>query len=151
VRGPGADWQRPPFEPGNQVALKHGATSPAKVNPRAEAIAEAAAVAVPYLGAADFAPALRAWARAEASLELLAEWVDQHGLLDGDGKPQPWIETLLKFERLAASHRGRLGLDPTSRAKLERELAAGAAARFDLEELLAEGRRALSSRAGDAT
>lgn len=146
MNGSAADWQRPPFEPANGAAMTHGATSPAKVNPRAEEIAKAAVDAVGYLGAADFAPALRSWARAEASLDLLAEWVDQHGLLDGQGNPQPWVSTLLRFERLAAGHRARLGLDPASRAKLERDLADVQRGRFDLGQLLEEGRKVIDAR-----
>jgi hypothetical protein len=145
---PAFEGQRPPFEPGNSLAVKHGATSPARVNPRAEEIAEQAISAVPYLGAEDFAPALRAWARAEASLELLAEWVDRHGLLDDEGKPQPWVSTLLRFERLAAGHRTRLGLDPASRARLERELAEAAKGRFDVKALIDEGRKTLARNGG---
>lgn len=148
---PEFEGQRPPFAESNAVALKHGATSPARVNPRAEEIAEQAVEAVPYLGTPDFRPALRAWSRAEASLELLAEWVDRHGLLDTEGKPQPWVSTLLRFERLAASHRARLGLDPASRAKLEREIAEAARGRFDLDALLAEGRKALQARQAEET
>jgi hypothetical protein len=140
------DWQRSPFESGNAVATKHGATSPARIIPRAQTIAEGAAQAVPYLRASDFAPALRAWARAEASLELLAEWVDENGLLDDAGRPQPWVSTLLRFERLAASHRTRLGLDPASRAKLEHELADAARGRFDLGQMLEEGRKVIEAR-----
>jgi hypothetical protein len=146
VTGSAPAWQRPPFEAGNTAALTHGAESPAKVNPRAEAIAKAAVDAVPYLGAIDFAPALRSWARAEASLELLAVWVDVHGLLDESGNPQPWVSTLLRFERLAAGHRARLGLDPASRAKLERDLADVQRERFDLGKLLEEGRKVIATR-----
>jgi hypothetical protein len=126
--------------------MTHGATSPAKVKPRAEEIAKAAVDAVGYLGAPDFAPALRSWARAEASLDLLAEYVDEHGLLDGRGNPQPWVSTLLRFERLAAGHRARLGLDPASRAKLERDLADVQRGRFDLGQLLEEGRKVIDAR-----
>lgn len=144
-------WHRPPFAEGNSAAVTHGAMSAALAEPRAEAIAESAVAAVPYLGTPDFAPAVKAWARAEASLELLAEWVDQHGLLADDGTPQPWVTTLIRFDRMAAQHRGRLGLDPTSRARLERELAEAAKGRFDLDALLAEGRQALAARSGSAT
>jgi hypothetical protein len=105
---------------------------------------------VPYLATPDFLPAVRAWARAEASVSLIAEYLDEHGLLGEDGRPRPAVETLLKFERLATTHRSRLGLDPSARARLERELAEAAKGRFDLEALLAEGRAALQRRPGGA-
>lgn len=142
--------RRPPFtsETARELATTHGATSPARVGDRAEQIAEQAAAAVHFLAAPDFAPALRAWARAEASLELLAEWIDAHGLLDAEGNPRSAVTTLLRFESLAAKHRARLGLDPSSRARLERELADAASARFDLEALIDEGRKTLAAGAG---
>jgi hypothetical protein len=45
--------------------------------------------------------------------------------------------------------RARLGLDPTSRARLEREMADAARGRFDLDELARAGREAMARRAGE--
>ena len=104
--------------------------------------------AAPYLASEHFAPAVRAWARAEAAVELVGEWLSEYGLLDLDGKPWPAVETMLKFERRASEERSRLGLDPTSRAKLERDAADAARGRFDLEGLVTEGRKALAARNG---
>lgn len=138
-----------PFERGNEVAKRHGAFSPRYVEPRAAELIEAATAAIPFLAAPEYSPAIHAWGRAEASVSLLAEWLGQHGLIDDDGKPRPAVEALLKFERLALEHRGRLGLDPTSRAKLEREMADAARGRFDLDALVSEGREALAVRSND--
>jgi hypothetical protein len=80
-----------------------------------------------------------AWSRVEAQLALVARWITENGPLNQDGLPQPAAELLLRLERLAADLRGRLGLDPASRARIERDLAAGARD-LDLSNQLADGR-----------
>ena len=131
---PRAEWSRPPFEPGNQLGTTHGAFSAARVDPVASDLIDAAIEAVPYLGEGAFRPALEAWARAEARARLLASWLDEHGLLDAKGRPRHAAQFAVTVERQAAEARARLGLDPASRAKLERDVSA---ARFDISREMA--------------
>ena len=124
----GPPGHRPPkpiiAEPGNTTAEKHGAWSPRKVNPLAQELVERIADLIPYLAEdPTYRPAVWAWARAEARVQLLAEHIDERGPLDADGKPWPALDQLQKAEGSAARARERLGLDPLSRAKLGRDLA----------------------------
>jgi len=123
------------------AALRHGAYSPRKVEPLAAALVESAQGQVSYLGDPAYATALWAWARVEARVQLVDEYLTDRGLFDTKGRPLPAVDTLRSFERLAAELRSRLGLDPRSRAKLERDLSAGARDRLSITEEVAEGRR----------
>lgn len=132
---PARGYSWPPFQPGHTLTMRHGAYSPRRVDPLATTLVEAVMEATPYLGEASYAPALWAWARAEARVQLLTEWLDDHGLLDDDGRPRGAADLLVRCERLAAESRARLGLDPLSRARLGRDVTA---ARVDLAQLFAE-------------
>jgi hypothetical protein len=79
---------------------------------------------VPYLSDPSYEPAVWAWGRAEARVQVLAAWLDENGPLDEAGCPRPALAALLQFEKLAVTHRTRLGLDPRSRAELGRDVAA---------------------------
>lgn len=98
----------------NSAALRHGAWSPRKVDPLAEELVQMALVGAAYLGDPSYAAALYAWARAEARVQLLAEYLDEHGPLDEHGSPRPALDALVRCERLAGEQRVRLGLDPLS-------------------------------------
>jgi hypothetical protein len=132
---------RPPFEPGNRAALKHGAWSGRLVDPRAaemvQALLELANTAespVAYLGDVSYGSAVRAWARCEARLTLLDEYIATHGDLDDEGNPRPASSLMNALEARAEALRSRLGLDPLSRARLGRDIAAG---QVDVARLLA--------------
>lgn len=144
-----AEWspafpgQRPPRNgpPGNELALKHGAYSPRKVDPLAT---EMVALvdgdeSISWLSAAD-RPALWAWARAEAQVQLLSEYLERAGQASEDGvgdldddRVRAAYLLLHRAEARALSGRARLGLDPLSRARLGRDVAA---ARVDMARLL---------------
>ena len=126
---PARGYSWPTATPGNEIALKHGAYSAARVDPVAAELVETAKSAVAYLAAPEFEAALQAWGRAEARARLLAGWISENGLLDAKGKPRHAATFLVTCERQAAEARARLGLDPTSRAKLERDVAH---AKFDI-------------------
>lgn len=160
-----SDWtpafpgQRPPFEPGNEVAVTHGANSTRKVAPLAAEIERAARTdpAWPgYLNDSGYASAVGSWARAEAVCRLLWEWLAEQdpaewmaSTLDSvtdtekfEGGSQSRtrarrvgsvMEQLRAWEATAARQRQRLGLDPLSRARLGRDVTAGA---VDFAELL---------------
>lgn len=120
---------------GNKVARRHGARSEREVGPRAEVILAAALAEVDYLADRSFRPALERWARSEARLSLLDEYLEEHGQLDEEGNPRPALEMLRKFESIASNERSRLGLDPLSRMRL---MQGGAAASVDMARLMAQ-------------
>lgn len=134
-------WE--PFQPGHTVSLRHGAYSPRRVDPLA---AEYAALIEPesYLADPSYAPAVWAWARAEARCTLLAEYLADRDLLDAKGRPLPAMELVIRMERLAAEARARLGLDPLARARLGKDITSQS---VDLARLYAE-RRAGEAPAG---
>jgi hypothetical protein len=121
-------WQRPPFEPGNMLAMKSGVYSPRVVDPiAAELVAGIHAdPSVPFLRETPYQAAVWAWARAEARVIALTRWLELKGNESGieeDGKVTPTLTALAVWEKIAANHRTRLGLDPLSRAKLGKDLA----------------------------
>ncbi len=153
----GADWtpafpgQRPPFPPGHTLSVQHGAFSPRIVDPVARDLVEAtlADSSLGYLQAPAYRPALWAWARAEAQVQLLMEYLARRG---GDGLgdlEEDRVRTahllLHRAEARADRGRARLGLDPASRARLGKDVAQGraadaAAVMAELHRLEAEGR-----------
>lgn len=135
----GYSWEQ--AKPGNFLALRHGAYSPRKVDPLAKEIEEALLGSGPqFLTDPSYAPALWALARSEARIQLLSEYLEEHGLLEEDGRPRAAVDAVYKFERLASEQRARLGLDPLSRVRIERDLAGGARD-FNIAQAMAEGRR----------
>lgn len=141
------DWYRPPrppFEPGNEMAAKHGAYSPRKVDPLAGAFVDAVLAdgGARHAHAQVYRPALWAWARAEAQVQLLTEYLAVAGEAAGEGVGDLESERvraayllLHRAEARALSGRARLGLDPLSRARLGKDVAAG---QLDTARLMAE-------------
>jgi hypothetical protein len=140
---PAFPGQRPPFPPGNQLSVRHGAYSPRRVEPVAAELLAAVLGEPPagYLAEPVYRPALEAWAQAEARVRLLDEWVSGMPISvaaeSRQGQVSP-LELLRRWEATASSHRARLGLDPLSRARLGRDVAA---ARVDVAALMAEMKR----------
>lgn len=116
----GYSWE--PFGPGNEVAVKHGAWSPRRVDPLATEMVATVADAT-WLRPAD-RPALWSWARCEARIQLVVEWLEAKGDLSDDGEVRPAADLLTRLEAQASGLRARLGLDPLSRARLGRDVAA---------------------------
>lgn len=81
--------------------------------------------------------AVWSWARAEARVELLTKWVDEHGGgIADDGSVAGALNALRLWEVRAANCRSRLGLDPLSAARLGRDVTASA---IDMAKLLSDG------------
>lgn len=137
------------FGPGNTAALKHGAKSPAKVDPIAAELVSTTLAAAPFLAEPSFRPALEAWARSEARCLLLERYLDEHGLLDADGTPRPATALMTQQENLALKHRTRLGLDAASRAGIEASLTTTAVGMVSLEAAMEAGTAAIRARFGD--
>jgi hypothetical protein len=129
--------------------MKHGSYSPRRVDPIAadlveRVVAEAVGSDTQYLATASYRPALVAWARCEARVQLLYEYLGRltdydpdtgrPGDVDADGAVRPSAELLVKLEGQALKHRERLGLDPLARARLGRDVAAQS---IDIAKLMA--------------
>jgi hypothetical protein len=128
---PGHSPKYPDFEAGNTLALRHGAWSPRKIDPRAQDLVAQIAPTVTWWQDCDM-PAVWSWARCESRIELLNEFLAGRDL--DDEKVRPAAELLTRLESQAMGHRSRLGLDPLSRARLGRDTAA---ASVDLARLWA--------------
>jgi|SRR5215211_1596413 len=132
---PARQYSRETFAEGNVVPATHGAWVERYTDPVARELVEGVVAQVSYLGEPSYASAIWAWARNEARIILITKWIDEHGPLDENGNPRPALNSLREFERLAQTHRSRLGLDPLSRAQLGRDVAAQ---QVDLARLFAE-------------
>ena len=134
---------RPPFEPGNQAAVTHGSYSPRMVDPRARDIVNDLLSSGPeFLANPAFRPTLWLLAQTLTRIELIHEWIDGQGgefAEDKKGRIQVASERLTRLTRLAADLAGKLGGDPLTQAKIQKDLAQGHAA--GIGALLAEGRR----------
>jgi hypothetical protein len=145
----GAHIERPPFEVGNVLSLKHGVDSPRSWQPIAERLAASIVDDAPWLAQPAFRASVRAWAVVEAKLALVNNWLDIHGLLDDDGVPRPASMLADRLTFRAMSLRSALGLDPTSFARLLATFAGvpGDAGEDALDALRAEGHKILARRA----
>ncbi len=147
----------PPFKPGNEKGLKHGANSPRRVAPIAARLRTELADAAPWTNVPTFASVVAAWAQAEAQCVLLRSYFDEVGLLDDEGNPRPGMIQLDRCESRAAALRRELGLTPAAWAKLVQRLGTtdGEAAARGIEALQAIGAaigerlRALPSKLSD--
>lgn len=125
---PTHDRQHPPFEAGNDFALRHGARSERRVSVVAGQILEGLLgdPSTPDYLVRDesFRPALVAWATAEARVSLINAYLDEQGLEKAFSGKGWMLEASRKWSVTAANFRTRLGLDPVSRAKILRDLSA---------------------------
>jgi len=111
-------WQRPPFERGNTLSVKHGVFSERIVAPLAAHLVESIVATTPYLQDVAYTSAVMSWARTEARIELVSAWLMEHGELDGGGNVRGASHLLNRLEATAENLRARLGLDPLSRSRL---------------------------------
>lgn len=148
------DWtpafpgQRRPFAPGNLMSpTTHGAYSPRKVDPLAREFVEVLLVdedTPSYVKAAAYRAELWSLGRAEAQVQLIAEWLasrvedtdDGVGDLTSEAVRSAYL-LLHRAESRAASSRTRLGLTPVSAARLGKHVAQGAAAQADVATAMA--------------
>lgn len=118
----GYTWE--PFVAGNTAAVAHSAYSERSISPLAAAIANKTASELPYLNDPSYREAILAWARVSARVELLERFVDEHGQLDETGAVRGAANLLVKLQTTQSNLSARLGLDPLSRAKLGKDIAA---------------------------
>lgn len=134
--------ERPPFEPGNDVALRHGAYSERAIAERAEQVHGELLAVAPYLDEPRFIPAVQRYLSAASREALLDEHIRTVTAEKGAGAvPARAWEQATAAARLAAKLGSDLGLDPIGHARI-RALSAGAeATESSLTDLAAEGRR----------
>ena len=136
--------ERPPFPPGNKVALRHGAYSAEVIAARAKQVHVELLAYAPYLDEPRFLPAVARYLAAASREALLDEHIQQVSAEKGTGAvPARVWEQCTAAARLASKLGSDLGLDPISHARI-RALSAGAEsseANASLAELSAEGRR----------
>lgn len=139
-----AGQERPPYEPGNDVAKRHGAYSERAIAERAELVHASLIEYAPYLDEPRFAPALARYLRAAARESLLDEHIQRVCDESGAGAValRAW-EMVTACSRLAAKLGSDLGLDPIGHAKIRALSGAAGAAESSasLADLAAEGKR----------
>lgn len=137
------------FQPGNAAALRHGAQATLALAPRASEIAADLRSVVPARSPSD-EPTILLAALVLARIERANAWLDEHGLLDEHGAPQPVLRVLGTTENTAARLLDRLGCTPTARARLGLDVALAQRASEQALDVLEEiGRETLSRRNGD--
>jgi hypothetical protein len=125
---PAFPGQRPPFQPGNQLAVTHGAYSKQRTDPIARRLLEEIATdpTTAYLAAPKFHAQLWQWAVAQARVEILTEYVDSMDLdeaMDSKaGKTSP-LDLLRKWMVTALSMANHMGFTPRSAAGMGKAIA----------------------------
>lgn len=115
---PEFEGQRPPFEPGNQAARKHGVYSPGRLREIAAGYLERLRAEAPTGGEPADSMALELLALTWARLELGYAYLDEHGILDDDGEPLRLVRDLVSWENSARKLLVELGMTAASRAEL---------------------------------
>lgn len=124
---PAFEGQRPPFQPGNDLAVKHGVNSVKRVDPLAIQFRDEI-LAVPhmsFLAEPQNATIFWAWCRQAARVQLLEDYCDTMTMAqaaDGTRGTTPPLELLRKHTATLLTLTSRLGLDPLSFAKLHKDI-----------------------------
>jgi hypothetical protein len=128
----GYSW--PPAEPGNTLALRHGANSPRLVSERAAEILEEYREKYPWLNAELDGVLFDDFIKSKARLDMLHEYVA--GIISGEveayprkGFPRTGVEAvpdrlwqqLARESRIVADLGAKLGFAPTNRAAMYRD------------------------------
>jgi len=143
-----AGHERPPFEPGNTVALVHGAYSAKAIAERAEHVHSALIEVAPWCAAEHFAPSVDRYLKATAREQLAHD-----ALIDMEPGARGFarlIETATAASRLAWAMGDALGLTPGGHAKLKLLVAGATEAEATLADLAAEGRQTRLARGGES-
>jgi hypothetical protein len=140
---------RPPFEPGHELSLRHGAMSERKLQPIAEQLTEDLLEVAPWCDRPAFRPAVEAWAWSEAVCVKYRAWFAERGLSDEAGEPLPGLVRWDRAEARASALRKRLSIDPSSFASFLSRLATTSAITENVEglaEVRREGRAIVQAR-----
>jgi hypothetical protein len=130
---PAFEGQRPPFEPGNALGVRHGAYAIVRLGDRTAELADQLRQLVPaYMPADDVAVQLLALAlaRAEAAATAL-EGAKPGDLARLEQDLRGWVTK-------ATSLADKLGMTPTSRSRLRLDLALGSRTMNQLDAYVAD-------------
>ncbi len=109
----------PDFEPGNELSIRHGGYSSARIGQRAAIIVQELLELSPHLASEQFTLAVSSYSMARARCELLSaaieEAIAQRGAVKLGARI---IEAATAASREEAQQRRTLGLDPMSLAEL---------------------------------
>ena len=142
---PEFEGQRPPFQAGNQIAVKHGAFTPGTVDPLAVRYVDAMmddGDLPPMIRAPYFREAVYGYCLARAKRDLIAAWIANmpiQSAADSDRGKTPPLELLRKWESTVDNKAKALGLTPAAWVRIHRDLAG--AHQADAVTLLTEARR----------
>lgn len=115
-----APWQRPPFAPGHELSMRHGAYSVKRIGERARTVASDVLDLAPHLDDPAWSLAVTEYAMARGRLELLTVAIENHLTTQPIAKLSPrLVESATAASREAAAQRASLGLDPRSLAELQ--------------------------------
>lgn len=145
-KGPARGYSWPSFEANHELSMRHGAYAERRIRPLAERLQAEIKEVAPWLQETAFAPAVAAWSRAEAQVQLLTHYLEEVGNLDDHGKPRPATALLERTEIRARKLRGDLALDPQNWARLLGTLEGLGETTRELDDLVAVGRRILEER-----
>jgi hypothetical protein len=132
--------QRPPFQPGNQLAIKHGANSPYRVDPLAHQFRDEilSSPDMQYLTKPQYAATFWSYCRTAARVQLLEDYVDAMSMTEAtrsDKGQTSALELLRKWTATLITLAARMGLDPLSYAKLGKDVVS---TQVDLAKLLSD-------------
>lgn len=119
--------QRPPFQPGNALAVTHGAYSRSRTDPIARRFVDeiAADPATAYLAAPSYHSTLWSWAVLMARCEMIETYIQgmtfEEASQSERGAVSP-LDLLARFSRSALTIAKELGLTPLSRARLGKSI-----------------------------
>ena len=131
---PAFPGQRPPFQKGHTLTLKHGAHSPRNIDPRRDEIVASLREVMPHLNNEGYTPQLMRYGKTLAQLERLDEWLDDHGLIGKGGSVKPATKLRLDLDKLALGQATALGLTPASHAKVLRDLGDAGKSQIDIAQ-----------------
>jgi hypothetical protein len=137
---PAFNGQRPPFQPGNSLAVSHGAYSPTRTDPLANQFRDEilASPDMQYLNKPQYAAIFWRYCQAAAKVQLIEEWVDGMSIRGAAestfGQTSP-LELLRKWTATMLTLAARMGLDPLSYAKLGKDVVS---TQVDLARLLSD-------------
>lgn len=112
------------FEPGNDLAVRHGAYSPKLVDEDAAGLVGWLKHEYPHLAGGRFDVVLWNFARVQVQVERASAWLLEQGWLTKGGQPKHVHQDLRLWLRLAAELARELGISPAAAASVERDLAA---------------------------
>jgi hypothetical protein len=127
-------------EEGNTRAVTHGVNATLALQPRTQVLAEYLVSIVPGFADSDL-PSVWTLAGVLAQIEAGRAYIEEHGMLDKKGRPQPVMATLTTLQNTAHRMTESLGLTPASRAKLGLDVAKGQSLAAEIEATRAAGER----------